>query len=79
MENVLMRKITISLPCHLVDFVDRQAARLHVSHSHVIAQALSEVKAGEEWLAAEGYQFYAREASEFAAASLGQPFAMDQG
>ena len=64
------RKITISLPQELVEFADRQAARTHASRSQVISQALAYIKAlEEERLAAEGYQFYAQEASEFAAAS----------
>lgn len=69
-EVSLVRKITISLPSTLVEFADREAARLSISRSRVIARALSEIKAEEEdRLAAEGYQFYAQEASEFAAAS----------
>ena len=69
-EVSLVRKITISLPSTLVEFADREAARLSISRSRVIARALSEIKAEEEErLAAEGYQFYAQEASEFAAAS----------
>ena len=65
-----VRKITISLPDNLVEFADREAARLSLSRSRVIAQALSEVKADEEErLAAEGYRFYAQEATEFAEAS----------
>ena len=69
-ESTLVRKITISLPSNLVEFADREAVRLSISRSWVIAQALSEIKAEEEErLAAEGYQFYVQEASEFAAAS----------
>ena len=69
-EVSLVRKITISLPSTLVEFADREAARLSISRSRVIARALSEIKAEEEErLAAEGYQFYAQEASEFAAVS----------
>jgi metal-responsive CopG/Arc/MetJ family transcriptional regulator len=69
-EAKSVRKITISLPDNLVEFADREAARLSISRSRVIARALSEVKAEEEkQLAAEGYRFYAREASEFAEAS----------
>ena len=65
-----VRKITISLPDNLVEFADREAARLSLSRSRVIAQALSDVKADEEdRLAAEGYRFYAQEATEFAQAS----------
>ena len=69
-ESTSVRKITISLPENLVEFADREAARLSISRSRVIAQALSEVKAEEEErLAAEGYRFYAQEATLFAEAS----------
>jgi len=69
-ETTSVRKITISLPDNLVEFADREAARLNISRSRLIAQALSEIKAEEEErLAAEGYRFYAHEASEFAEAS----------
>ena len=65
-----VRKITISLPDNLVEFADREAARLSISRSGVIARALSDIKAEEEeQLAAEGYRFYAQEASQFAEAS----------
>jgi metal-responsive CopG/Arc/MetJ family transcriptional regulator len=65
-----VRKITISLPETLVEFADREAARLSTSRSRVIADVLSQAQAEEEErLAAEGYQFYAQEASEFAKAS----------
>ena len=65
-----IRKITISLPAGLVEFADREAARLNISRSRLIARVLSEIKAAEEErLAAEGYSFYAQEASEFAEAS----------
>ena len=67
---VAVRKITISLPMDLVEFADRQASRLSTNRSRFIAQALSQLKALEqESLAAEGYRFYAQEASEFAEAS----------
>ena len=69
-EATLVRKITISLPDNLVEFTDREAARLGISRSRVIAQALADIKAEEEArLAAEGYRFYAQEASQFAEAS----------
>ena len=65
-----VRKVTVSLPVRLVDFADREAARLNISRSRLIARALSEIKVvEEEQLAAEGYRFYAQEASEFAGAS----------
>ena len=69
-ESTSVRKITISLPDNLVEFADREAARLSISRSRVIAEALSEIKAEEEErLAAEGYRFYAQEAAAFANAS----------
>jgi metal-responsive CopG/Arc/MetJ family transcriptional regulator len=59
----------VSLPVSLVDFADREAARLNISRSRLIARALSQIVAvEEERLAAEGYRFYAQEASEFAGA-----------
>jgi hypothetical protein len=65
-----VRKIIVSLPSSLVDFADREAARLNICRSSLIAQALAERKAEwEERLAAEGHRFYAQEEGEFAAAS----------
>ena len=65
-----VRKITISLPGNLVEFADRKAARLNISRSRLIARVLADIQASEEQqLAAEGYLFYAQEASEFAEAS----------
>jgi len=64
------RKVTVSLPVSLIDFADQEAVRLNISRSKLIARALSEIRiAEEERLAAEGYRFYADEASEFAEAS----------
>lgn len=69
-SNPNVCKITISVPLDLVKFADQQAVQLKTSRSQIISQALAEIKAREEErLAAEGYQFYALEASEFAAAS----------
>ena len=65
-----MRKITISIPDELVEYTDERARVQSVSRSQVISMALSETKMREEQkLAAEGYQFYADESSEFAQAS----------
>jgi len=65
-----IRKITISLPPHLLEFADRQADQLQISRSEIISRALAQVKAAEEErLAAEGYRFYSQEASDFADAS----------
>ncbi len=65
-----IHKITISLPVDLVEFADGQAARLGISRSRFIADALSQIKAlQEESLAVEGYRFYAGEAIEFATIS----------
>jgi metal-responsive CopG/Arc/MetJ family transcriptional regulator len=67
-----VRKITISLPGHLVDFADEEAARLETNRSAFIARALAEIKAEKErQLAAEGYRFYADEALQFADESTG--------
>ena len=66
-----MRKITVSLPQELVEFADTVAAAMKISRSKVIADAIAVQREREEArLAAEGYRFYAQEASEFAAASL---------
>ena len=54
-EAAPMQRITISLSDSLVEFADREAARLSISRSQVIAQALSQVKAKEVRPAAEGY------------------------
>jgi len=65
--SISARKITISLPGELVEFADRQALKKNVSRSQIISQALAVAKAKEEaLLAAEGYQFFAREAEAFA-------------
>lgn len=65
-----VRKVTISLPAHLVDFADQLAVRVRTSRSQVISQALAAVQAQEEErLAMEGYRFYAGESVEFAQAS----------
>ena len=69
-ENTVVRKITVSLPEDLVEFADQQAARLNISRSRWIANALERTRTEkEELLAAEGYLFYAEEASAFAEAS----------
>ncbi len=66
-----VRKLTVSLPTRLADFLDREAIRLNVSRSKLVADALREIQvAEEERLAVEGYRFYAHEASEFAQASI---------
>lgn len=62
-----VRKVTISLPQPLLEFADQRAAHANTSRSQVISEALALIKhQEEERLAAEGYQFYAQEASEFA-------------
>jgi len=67
----ITRKITVSLPQELVEFADTVATRMRISRSRVIAEALAaQMEHEEAKLAAEGYRFYAQEASEFAAASL---------
>lgn len=69
-QSEMLGKITISLPEELVAFADDRAETPHTSRSQVIGMALAAVKARtEEWLAAEGYLFFAEENREFAAAS----------
>lgn len=70
MSSLSLRKITVSLPSPLVEFADFLAKQSNTSRSQVIRQALGALKAREEErLAAQGYRFYATEATEFAAAS----------
>jgi metal-responsive CopG/Arc/MetJ family transcriptional regulator len=70
--TVHYRKVTISLPGHLLEYADRRADRTRRSRSQVISEALAEAQALEQArLAVEGYRFYAGEASKFAAASAG--------
>jgi metal-responsive CopG/Arc/MetJ family transcriptional regulator len=69
-DGAAIRKVTVSLPDSLVEFADQEAARLELTRSALIARVLAESKAAYEAnLAAEGYRFYAQEASEFADAS----------
>jgi hypothetical protein len=60
-----MSKITVSLSRELVIYVNASAAERQISQ-RVIAEILAEKKAADEdQLAAEGYRFYAEEASDF--------------
>ncbi|NJN95421.1 MAG: hypothetical protein HC875_15570 [Anaerolineales bacterium] len=70
MSTITMQKVTVSLPNDLIEFADRRALEQGISRSKLIANLLVEFKMSEEdTLAAEGYQFYAQEAREFAEAS----------
>lgn len=70
-SRLTVNKITVSLPQELVVYVNAKAAERQTSRSRVIAEILAEKKtADEDQLAAEGYRFYAEEASDFVAASL---------
>jgi metal-responsive CopG/Arc/MetJ family transcriptional regulator len=70
MTTSSVHKVTISLPQALLEYADRRAAQTQRSRSQVISEALAAVKTKEEeLLAAEGYQFYAQEAAEFATIS----------
>lgn len=70
MSMATIQKVTVSLPTDLVVFADARAAEQGVSRSRLIADLLADLKmCQEDALAAEGYQFYAREAEEFAEAS----------
>jgi hypothetical protein len=63
-------KVTITLPCALVEYADREAASRSLSRSEIIGRALANAKrAGMDALVARGYAFYAQESEAFAAAS----------
>jgi metal-responsive CopG/Arc/MetJ family transcriptional regulator len=65
------QKVTISISQDLLHYADQRAEALGSSRSQIFGQALAELRAREvEALAREGYSFYAREAEDFAAASL---------
>ena len=60
-------KVTVSLPSDLLAFADEQAHRLGTNRSRLISMALKRLRsAQQEALAAEGYRFYAAEATDFA-------------
>jgi len=66
-----VRKITISLPHHLLEFADRKAAEKGTNRSQWIAEMIAQRAITErDKLAAEGYRFYGQEAKEFATACL---------
>lgn len=68
--TLAMRKIAISLPRELVAFADDWAAANQNSRSQAISLILAAAKRdAEAQLAAEGYQFYAQEAIDFAESS----------
>ncbi len=60
-------KVTISLPCSLVEYADRMARARSISRSQVIGQALKrQEKAERDALAVEGYIRTSAENEEFA-------------
>ena len=64
------KKVTVSLPTHLVDYADRLARERSSSRSAVIAGLLEwRRKHARDVLAQEGYVFYGHEAEDFATAS----------
>jgi len=70
MSTTTVQKVTVSLPDELVAFTDKIALIQGISRSKFIADLIAEFKVRQEdVLAAEGYQFYAQEAEDFAAAS----------
>jgi len=81
--TVGIRKVTISLPIHLLDFADRYATQRKTNRSQIISQALAVAQAQEEErLAVEGYRFYAAEAIDFAQATdqiTSEAFALSAG
>jgi len=67
MGEVIVEKVTISLPHELLGYADTRAAQQAVSRSQLIAELLAQSKQQEEdALATEGYRFYAQEAEDFA-------------
>lgn len=67
MSQLATRKVTISLPEELVAFADHKASEQRTTRSDVIGRLLEEHRATElDALAREGYEFFAREAVEFA-------------
>jgi metal-responsive CopG/Arc/MetJ family transcriptional regulator len=70
-NNTTVRKVTISLPVTVLEYADRKATQKGTNRSAVIAELImAEAASEQDQLAAEGYRFYAREAEEFASASL---------
>ena len=70
-NHTTVRKVTISLPVPVLEYADRKAAQEGTNRSAVIAALiLAQAASEQDQLAAEGYRFYAREAEEFASASL---------
>ena len=64
------KKVTVSMPKDLLAFTDRMAEALGLTRSGFIAEMLEKARECElERLAAEGYRFFSKEASEFAASS----------
>jgi metal-responsive CopG/Arc/MetJ family transcriptional regulator len=69
--NRPVRKVTISLPRHLLQYADRVAAERGVSRSQLVTELIAEMAARDrDALAAEGYCFYAQESEEFACTCL---------
>jgi metal-responsive CopG/Arc/MetJ family transcriptional regulator len=69
-SNKALREITVSLPDDLLNYADQRAKELNTSRSEVISDALSTIRASEDdRRAAEGYQYFAAEASDFANAT----------
>ncbi len=67
MQPTTTRKVTISLPGHLVAFADSKAAERGTSRSNFISDLLEELrKRDQDALAKEGYQFFAAESREWA-------------
>lgn len=71
MSTPTIQKVTVSLPENLIAFADGIAMMQGISRSKFITDLIAEFKMRQEdTLAAEGYQFYAQEAGDFATASL---------
>jgi metal-responsive CopG/Arc/MetJ family transcriptional regulator len=69
--TVAVKKVTISLAEQLLEFADAKAKREGTTRSGLIAQLITELRQREkDELAREGYQFYAKEADEFAETTM---------
>lgn len=70
MSSTAVKKVTISLPLELLSFADSRASVQRKSRSGVISDLLEQERRHQlDELAREGYEHYAAEAEEFAAAS----------
>jgi metal-responsive CopG/Arc/MetJ family transcriptional regulator len=66
-----VRKVTVSFPQHLLEYLDLRAKQLGISRSQLLSELVAaRISRDRDQLAAEGYCFYAQEADEFACCCL---------